>query len=382
MLEIDSLEASQTAVLDEQSAVDTVATEATYDGPVCSQCESPMKPDQMACRRCGYYPSLGITVDLDSDWEAAVDPDCAQPAGETKTAVEEFAAAIPSWAWPLVTSNLAILGISAAGRLLLPAESTIFQFWGVWQLVLGLALVCVLHLVCFVMTASTDTTVGLFDILVSPMKAWFKTFSRLPERQWLVTGASNGVMMSLCAAVIIGGINWDRLWDWGIEQPTDTSLVEAIASAAGNGPVNDEGLEEAVQDFAGQAGNVDGGDGKAKEKPEEPKEVVRQSTDCLIIGFEMNDLEQISKLYLATEKMGRFVYAGTLEPELEPEVAQQLRYNLTHARAGSPLVQTGAVANWVQPRFPVRVSYTVQAGNGRLREMKIEKMLPPLQLPW
>ena len=381
MHETDPLENASIAVLDGDAPVAIPPAEAAYDGPVCSHCEAPMKPDQVACRRCGYYPSLGIQVELDSEWEGAVDPDCVVARDEPKSAVQEFVGAIPPWAWPLVTSNLAIVAISLAGRLLLPADSTLFEFWGVWQLVIGLAVVGVLHLVCFVMTASTDTTVGLFDVLASPMKAWFKTASRLPERQWLVTGASNGIVMSLCAVAIVGGIQWERLWDWGIEQPTDSSLVEAIASAAGNGPSNEEGLEEAVQDFAGQAGNVEGaGDQQKKTKPE--PEIARQTSDCLIIGFEMNELEQISKLHLATEKMGRFVYAGSLEPDFDPAVAQQLKYNLTHARAGSPLVQTGVVANWVQPRFPVRISYTAQAGNGRLREMQIEKLLPPLQLPW
>lgn len=379
MSTFDKLEDSNSALLDapELEGMDLESLE--YEGPVCSKCETPMADDQMVCRSCGWYPSLGIMVEVDSEWERAADPESVAPA-PAKSPMEEVCTSIPSWTWPLAGSNLLILVATVAGRLLLPAGSVVFEFWGVWQLVAGLALVTVLHVLCFVMTASSDTSIGLFDIIVSPLKAWFKVCSRLPERKWLVIGATNGVMLSLTAVLVIGGINWDRLWDWNIEAHTKTSLVEAIASAAANGPVEGD-LEDSIEDFAGKAGQVDGELGAvADNKPDEPVE--RQETDCLIIGFELSDLDQIDKLYLATEANGRLYYAGNVVPKLDPEDAAKLKRGLMRSITASPLVKTGHVATWVKPRFPVRVTYTLQADDGKLRDLEIEELLPEISLPW
>lgn len=380
MSTFDSLEESNSALLDPPELTEAPETDAPeYEGPVCSKCEFPMGDAQMVCRHCGWYPSLGITVDVDQELERAATPGAA-PVGPAKSPTEEFLTAIPPWTWPLVGTNLLILAVTIAGRLLLPSSAVVFEFWGVWQLVVGLAVVVVLHVLCFVMTASSDTSIGLFDIIASPLKAWFKTFAKLPERQWLVIGATNGVMLSLTAALVIGHINWDRLWDWNIHAHTKTSLVQAIAEAAGNGPTEGD-LEESIEDFTGKAGQVDDQEqGSAKPKNADPTQ--RENADCLIIGFELNDLDQLDKLYLAHEVMGRLYYAGTLEPKLEPEAMAKLKSGLMRSRTGTPLVKTGHVATWVKPRFPVRVTYTVTSTDGKLRDMEIEEMLPEIHLPW
>lgn len=383
-INIDTDSNADCAVLDtpkqpaELQQVETIEEPEVYDGPTCSQCEAPMAPEQMVCRRCGFYPSMGITVELDDEWEAAMDGEASIE--EPRTAMEEFFEAVPDWTWPLVGTNVGILAMCIAGKLLLPAEATLHEFWGVWQLVGGLAMVAILHVICFVRTASSDTSIGLFDLVVSPLKAWLKTIARLPERLWLVIGATNGIMLSLCAVVIVGGIHWERLWDWGIEAPTNTSLVEAIASAAGNGPVEGT-LEESIEDFAGAAPERgEEAEAKKSNKPKEP--LPRVKGDCLIIGFELNDTGQLAKLHLASEVTGRLLYAGHVEPDFEAEEAQELKRKLMRVRTGTPLVKTGKVATWVHPRFPCRVSYTVQARNGRMREMQLEEMLPELKLPW
>jgi hypothetical protein len=356
----------------------TDATETEYDGPRCTKCEAPMAADQMVCRCCGFYPSLGITVDLDAEWEAAMSPELAAPTA-SKTALEEFASAMPPWAWPVIGTNVGILAVATAGRFLLPSEAVLFDYWGTLQLISGLALVVALHITCFVMTASSDNDMGIFDLVVSPLKAWIRTFKRLPERLWLVVGASNGVTMALAAALIIGGIPWHRLWDWGIEAPMKTSLVDAIASAAAKGPSEEKPIEDAVVDFAGQAMP---GDAQPK-KPKEPKEPApRIKTDCLIIGFKMNEYDALTEVLIATETSGRLLYAGKLVPELPAEEKLALHAKLMRSRTGTPLVKTGQVATWVQPRFPCRISYTEQATNGRLLEMEWEELLPELQLPW
>ncbi len=360
------------------AVVDSDEVTPFADGPRCSKCEAPMAADQMVCRSCGFYPSLGIAVDLDAEWEAAMNTEPAAPA-EPKSAFEEFISSIPSWAWPVIGTNVGIVAVSLVGRLLLPADAALFEYWGTSQLLLGLALVVVIHITCYVMTASGDTDMGIVDIVVSPMKAWFRTFSRLPKRLWLVVGGSNGITLALAAVLIVGGIPWHRLWDWGIEAPTKTSLVDAITSAAGNGPAKEDNLEDAVVDFAGKQMPRDAKPAKPK-KPEEPKPRVK--TDCLIIGFKANEAGEFTEVLVATDASGRLVYAGKLVPELPAEEKLELHRKLRQSRTGTPLVRTGQVATWVKPRFPCRVSYTEQTRDGHLVDMEWVELMPELQLPW
>lgn len=368
----DVPEDANLAVIESDEATSVV------DGPRCPKCEAPMPAGQMVCRSCGFYPSLGITVDLDADWEAAMDSQPAEPA-EARSALEEFISAIPPWAWPVIGTNIGIVAMSIAGRLLLPADAALFDYWGTSQLLLGLATVVVLHITCYVMTASNDEGMGVLDIVVSPLKAWVRTFSRLPERLWLVVGGSNGITLALTAALIVGGIPWHRLWDWGIEAPTKTSLVDAITSAAGNGPAKDDNMEDAIVDFAGKQMPGDAKSTKPK-KPKEPKPRVK--TDCLIIGFKTNEAGDLTDVLVATDASGRLVYAGKLVPELPAEEKLELHRKLRQSRAGTPLVRTGQVATWVKPRFPCRVSYTEQTRDGHLVDMEWEELMPELQLPW
>ena len=123
-----------------------VSSAAVYDGPRCVKCESPLEADQVVCRACGYYASLGITVEIDQQWESAIDS--AAPVVK-QNAMEEFFAAIPGWALPIAVTNLLIIAAAVAGRLLLPAESVVLEFWGVWQLVVGLVLIVAMHIACF-----------------------------------------------------------------------------------------------------------------------------------------------------------------------------------------------------------------------------------------
>jgi hypothetical protein len=279
----------------------------------------------------------------------------------------------------VIGSNVAILAVSLAGRLLLPSEAALFNYWGAVQLVWGLATVVALHITCVVMTASSDPDMGVVDLIVNPLKAWFRRIARLPEKLWLVIGASNGIALAVTAVLIVGGIPWHRLGDLGIETPTKTTLVEAITSAEAGGPSKDQSLDDAVVDFAGQSMPGDQ-QSEPPKKPAEPKPRVK--ADCLIIGFNTNEFDEITEVLIATDASGRLVYAGKLVPELPPAEKVEFQSKLKRAKTGKPLVKTGQVATWVKPRFPCRVSYAEQATNGRLLEMEWEELLPEIGLPW
>ncbi|MGI9456838.1 MAG: hypothetical protein ACR2NU_09760 [Aeoliella sp.] len=349
---------------------------AKYDGPLCEKCEAPLSADQMVCRSCGYYASMGMFVELDSEWEAVADPNA--EAKPSKSVMEELTGAIPGWLWVLIGTNFAIIVACVVGRGILGAEATAESWWGVTQYFVSLFVIILLHIICFVITASENPEIGVTDMVVSPLKGWIRSYQMLPERLWLINAKTNCVTAGICAILIVGGIPWERVWDWNIKQPTKSSLIDAVKSA-GNGPANEEGLEEAVADFAGDAGNMNDSKPTPK-KTEKPKP--RKTTDCLIVGYNLDDREQIKYLLIATESNGRLVFAGQIVPEIPAEEKRALRNRLMQSHTGRPFVKTGREAAWVHPRFPCRISYTEQAENGKLLEMEWEETLDELKLPW
>lgn len=368
--------------LDTQST-DTAAPEAApqpvYDGPRCTKCEAPMNPEQMACKACGYYPSMGICVEIDQEWETANDTHAAPAAKQT--ALEEVMSVLPEWMWIMLGTNLAILVGCIGLRLALGTDVVQGSWWGVIQFVGCTFVLLFAHVLCFVLAASEDPDIGVFDLIASPLKAWKRMYALLPERLWLVNLKTSCITAILCAAFIVGGIPWERVWDWNIKQHTKTSLVDAI-TAGGGFPTKEQSLEDAVTDFASAAGNLDeaGGVPEAEAEPEPPKE--RKTTDCLIVGYNLDDRERIKSLLLATDASGRLIFAGELTPPLTDQEKYNLKQQLRTSHAASSFVRTGRVAVWVDPRFPVRVTYTSQNKDGRLVDMEWEEQLPELQLPW
>src|SRR5690606_11962295 len=190
----------------EQSTHDLPTTSGfdSWDGPRCQMCEAPANTDQLVCKACGYYASLGIHVEIDSQWEAVAG---GKPEAQGKeTAMETLHRAIPRWAWWLIAFHIAIVGTCVALRLSLPAEEMTRTYVSVSLFLTGLVAVMVCHATCFIMAATTDVDLGLLDMVVKPLKAWVRACGQLPRKLWLVMGASGGINSAVCAAIIIGGI--------------------------------------------------------------------------------------------------------------------------------------------------------------------------------
>src|SRR3990172_7207772 len=44
--------------------------------PQCEKCGAPLSvKDTLACRRCGWYASIGAFIEIDKCWEASADPE-------------------------------------------------------------------------------------------------------------------------------------------------------------------------------------------------------------------------------------------------------------------------------------------------------------------
>jgi hypothetical protein len=336
---------------------------AHWSGSCCEKCETPLKSESMAvCRRCGWYPTLNRFVEVDNDWESYCDPDEKQAPQPAPSLAQVWLNLLPRWAWIVLGTSTAVVAESIFARLVTMQSDSLRTAWSLTQLVVGALAFLGCHILSFMFAISDDADTGAFDFIVRPLKLWFKAFRKLPERLWLTNTAAAGLTAVAMSMLVIGGLPYERLWDWGFKQPPKQNLMNAVMEQAkkfeGSG---DKDMEEAINDFAGQAG-VD--DKKADKKPTPPKP--RMKTDCVILGYRVGTGGKLQSLVLGTAHRDKLVYACSVSPQLTDEESSGLLQMLSDSQSPQAYVSTTTDAQWVVPKFSCRVSYERQEDTGRL----------------
>ena len=71
------------------------------------------------------------------------------------------------------------------------------------------------------------------DLLLKPIKLWVRAVQQLAEA---VVGRRTrpcaGWRRPSCRSLVIGGIPYERLWDWGFKQPPKQDLMGAVMDRA------------------------------------------------------------------------------------------------------------------------------------------------------
>jgi hypothetical protein len=260
------------AIGSEHENVDNAAIElaAKWNGLSCEKCSAPMKSDTVSiCRHCGWYGSLGQFVEVDRDWEACCGDDVKPTAPQVAPShAQVWLNLLPRWAWIMIASSTAVVVESIVVRLATPEDSAFRTNWSLTQLVVGFIAFVSAHFLNFLFAIADDADTGVIDFLLRPLKLWMKAFRNLPSRLWVANTASTGYVAAVMSIVVIGGLPYDRLWDWGFKQPPQQNLLSAVMKQAqqieGSG---DKDMEEAMKDFAGQAGADGLGTGDKKPTP-------------------------------------------------------------------------------------------------------------------
>jgi hypothetical protein len=357
---------------------DTPSYSENFDwtGPQCDKCEAPLKSDVVTvCRRCGWYASLGTYVEIHKDWEIHGDDEAAATAPQPQPShLQIWLHVLPQWAWIILGTTAAIVVESIAVRLLTDPGSPIRTAWTLTQVVGGYFVFFACHFLNLLIVAGEDPDVGVLDLLLKPMKLWAKAVRELPKRLWLANSALNGLLAAEIAILVIGGLPYDRMWDWGFKQPPKENLMAAVMKQAAKAKSDGaKDLESAVTNFAGDAdASADGG-----KKVPEPKaaETPRQQTDCLILGYHADKDGNVLSIVLGTAHGGKLVYAGALTPKLEGEELAAFTKALAAARTDRPFLDVQSDAVWVRPTYSCRVSYLQQDDSGHLSDAKWVKLL-------
>jgi hypothetical protein len=280
----------------------------------------------------------------------------------------------------LVATTLGVFVACVAARVTTEASPSYRTLWGVSLLLGGAMTALVAHITCFVLMSSDDAELGVADLLVKPLKAWSRLLAELPRRVTVLNAANAGVTATLGAALVVGGIPYENLLDWGFKARAKPNLAGMIAEQAQQMGGKDKSMEEAVNDFAGKAA----GDLTA-DKPE--VETPRTKLDCVVVGYTargdtQTGEKQIDSLLIAADARGKLKYVGAVRPRLEKQEMRELLRKFEQSPASRPLVATNATAVWVRPKFTCRVTYTEWPDGGRPKQIEWDSLMEEVQLPW
>jgi ATP dependent DNA ligase C terminal region len=372
-LMVDSCASADPAV---PEVADTTNGTAEWTGPRCEKCEAPLASDVVSiCRKCGWYPSLGRFVELDPDWESEPEPEAAVSEKPQLSHVQVWLNLMPRWAWIVIASVAFVVVESVVARLVTPAGSSIRTLWSVGQLAIGVLAVVVCHVVNFLVLAADDADIGILDLLLKPVKLWIRAAQKLPTRLWVADGAACGLVAAVMSLAVIGGIPYDRLWDWGIKEPPKQNLMGAVMNRVkqlDSGEQSDD-LEKSISDFAGDK-DVDPNN-KPKEPPKSASAKPREKSDCVILGYQLDHDGRVASLLLGAAHRGQLVFAGYVTPKLSDNESKQLAKMLIAVETQRPFIPIQESAHWVQAKYTCRVSFGKQSKDGRLHAIEWDKML-------
>jgi hypothetical protein len=360
-------------------AEDAPSAAEAWTGPRCEKCQAPLKSDVVTiCRSCGWYPSLGTFVEVDPNWETALDEPA--PADEQQPAshIAVWVNLIPRWGWVIIASAFVVVLESVVARFATPAGSTLRTAWSLTQLVIGIATVAVCHVFNFMLLAADDAEIGLLDLFLKPLRLWTRTCQQLPKRLWFFNALVCGLTAAVMSPLVIGGIPYERFWDWGFKEPPKQNLMGAVVDRmkqldSNNGSDN---LEDAIGDFAGK------GDLEPDElpKPEPPKP--KQKTDCVVLGYQLDRDGRLTTLLLGTAHRSKLVFAGRVEPKLSDEESADLVATLKPLVIKQPFISIPTEnVIWVKPKYACRVTYGEQLRSGSLRDIGWDSMLGTMNVP-
>jgi hypothetical protein len=325
----------------------------------CPKCGAAMPDEAMPwCRSCGFYPKLGTYFD----------PDHVQEAEQSSGSVVKQ---IPQWAYVLAGGVVVLIVSSLMVRFTTHPLSPMRFYWAMGQICVGLTAFTAAHMICFMFASTEDATIGLMDPILRPLAVWKPSFRALPGSFRRVAIGVWG-LSAVFAALLIGGIPWERLTDWGEPAPRrKMSLVSAITDRAKREEATSDNLEDSVKDFAGKAGEL------KEEEPEDDPTKRSHEAECVIVGYipSATDPNDFVSLIVATDLKGKLKIVGQITEGIPDELREKLRDQMKELRREKPFIPSRQEAVWVQPKLFCLIGFNDYNAGERMNEPLFREML-------
>ena len=319
--------------------------------PGCPRCGS-MQPWGAAswCPDCGFYPGLS------PDDGSASEPQ-AQAAKEADQNLSVWQR-IPKWAYVLFAGEIFLFVESLAIRLITEDGSFERSLWSVLQCGLGILAFVSMQVMAFAKGVMKENLTPM-DMLARPLAIWEPTLRKLPKGAWKVWLAIWGLSAAILSVAIIGGLRYSVLFeDWGFRQRAKASLMQKLTEAAKNATEKGaDNLNEAIEDFAGEAEKHVPNPDDLKKKAAKTKKLV----ECVVIGYQTSGNSKEAEptiLLLAAPQGNRLGYVGSLKLASLPEKQRaEIIERLPKLQRDKPYVRCKLVAQWVNPVLAFKVKF-------------------------
>lgn len=351
--------------LEYASSVEDIAEDAC---PTCGKTGLGKKEEW--CTGCGFYPRLGIQIEVDPD------PEDHPPAPETAM---DIVKQTPTWAYVLLGGLLVLLGISIAVRLTIPVSNIARPMWAIGQFLLGIMVFFVVHIIAYLYAIVEDSSYSVADIILRPLKVWGPTLHSLPETSRRVCMGVWSFTAAIMALTVVGGIPYHLLWEIGPEEQAKVNLVQAISEHAQSVEGDADSLEDAIEDFTGKAGDLEEGELEEVDPYEAPPRA--RHLDCLIIGFEPDGDGGFRSLALGAVRKGKLRFVGSVKNEfIAPEIRDEMMATMEGILQPKPFVKVNSSRyTWVAPKLVCRIGYNAWNTSGRVMDAVFEKQLSNLE---
>ena len=363
--------------------------DGTVEGPLCEKCGAGPVDLESWCSECGYYPRLGSYVDIEAEREIE------EYESATYTEPASLWESIPAWAWKVSAALAGVVAFSIAGRLLTPEDSGPRALWSFSQFLVAFLAFAAAHIWAFVKASMDDSSLGCLDMLTKPLANWGPTIRDLPQSERRLILGSSGYVGVLCAFWIVGGMNYDRLFDWGIEPgvnqkskalPGATVVVVVVGVVVVGGGGSSEDGEIDVNDVGSGLGggteeedgpkaktDTDGDDAAAKEDKLRPHQV-----DCIVIGYlpDKQFPERFDALVLAANIRGQLRAVGIVRYGIPAEARAEITPRLSELSRPEPIVPCLLpTALWLEDEIRCRIRFAAWTDRQTIRNPRFDSLL-------
>lgn len=352
-------------------AVDELETAAkpveVSNGTHCVNCsESHDWAGGVVCPACGYHPMLKRCIEVEQT-----------PQFQMEAGPENLWEAIPGWAWVLLGGVVAIVVGSFVVRYQLQGNARLRAAWAFSQAALAEFATLVVHVLALIHASTKSDRYSPFDLFMKPISLWKPTFNSLPRHAWRVWVFAWGQTAMICAAAIIGGMNYSALFDdWGVEERAKPNLIGTIAEKAKENGDEAGSLEEALDNAADAPVEEETDE---EEKPAEPLPI-EKTAECLIFGYRTNESGEVTTLLLASAVNGKMQFSGLISTVGMPEdELRKLSARMMRLGRRGPFVKCRYRASWLLPRLMVEVDHEGWGKDGKLVKPKFKQMLADIE---
>ena len=281
----------------------------------------------------------------------------------------DFLKLVPPWAWILGAGVAGIVALSFLASMVIENRAGLRLLCALAQFSLGAIAASIAHFSAYLTAAVNSDRITPFDFIMKPVDIWKPAAKTLPKVAWRFWALGWGVTASVCALLVIGGVRYSAIFDWGFEKSAESNLVHAIVDEARRERDGGaESLEDAMNDFVG-------------EEEEQVVEQILPTIDCLIFAYTNTAEGKLNTILLATLVDRKLKDVATVYAvDISLEDRENLASRLHKLERGRSFVKTKRKAIWLKPVLMCRVAYKEWTRAKKLREPHFRAILADVEM--